>query len=68
MDLSDFYPEHDPYVRELCEKAATLAMARDETATLNRPQDIVCLTKLALYDTIIYCGMYGIPTRCIEPR
>lgn len=65
MELTNFYPPHDPYVRELCEKAAILS--RDETATLNRPQDIVSIAKLALYDTIIYCGMCGRLTKCIGP-
>lgn len=55
MGLDDFYPANDPYVRELCKRAA--ALVDDITATLNTPEEVADLTKLALYDTVIYCGM-----------
>lgn len=53
-ELTPFYPANDAYVRSLSEKAAVLA--RDDSARLNRPQDIDRIARLALYDTIIYCG------------
>lgn len=59
MDLGRFYPEaaNDPYLRKLCEKGAQIA--KDETATLNRPEDIIDMIRLALYDVVIYCGMWA---------
>lgn len=56
MGLEAFYKADDPYVRGLCEKGA--ALAKDPTATLKSREDIVDMTRLALYDTVIYCGIY----------
>lgn len=54
LDLGGFYTPEDPRILELSRKAAALAL--DPTATLNTPADLAGLTKLALYDTIVYCG------------
>lgn len=57
MELDDFYPADDPYLRGLCKRAA--ARTRAETPTLNTPEDVIDMAKLALYDTVIYCGIYN---------
>lgn len=55
MELGGFYPAHHPYLLELSNKAATLA--KNPNVRLNRREDILDLTKLALFDTVLYCGM-----------
>lgn len=59
MGLGEFFPPDSPFIIDLGEKAA--ALIKDETATLNSPEEVSDLTKLALYDTVIYCGMYSNP-------
>lgn len=59
LDLGIFYTTDDPRLRELSHRAA--APALDKSATLNTPEDLAGLTKLALYDTVVYCGMSTYP-------
>lgn len=55
LDLGRFYTTGDARLLELSRKAAALAM--DKLATLNKPEDLAALTNLALFDTVVYCGI-----------
>lgn len=54
-DLNQFYPADDPFLRQLAEKASV--RIGDPAVTLNTSQDAVDLTKLALYNNVILCGL-----------
>lgn len=68
MDLGSFYPPGDPYLAELSTKAAALRLDKNKSLTLNREEDVVDLAKLALYDTVIYCGMMSSLLLIWNPR
>lgn len=58
LDLKRLYPlgAGDPFLKGLSKRAAELS--RDKNVQLNKPQDIVDLAKVCLYDTVIFCGIY----------
>ncbi|KAI1819883.1 hypothetical protein F4861DRAFT_106769 [Xylaria intraflava] len=55
--LSKFFPPGDPYVQQVAEKAAELA--NDPKNLLNSPAQIDALSKLALYQPVLYCDDSG---------
>lgn len=54
--LDKFFSPDDPYVKDIAKKAAQLK--DDPNNLLNSPTQIDGLAKLALYQPILYCGMY----------
>lgn len=65
LDLGGFYTADDPRLLELSRRATALSM--DKTATLNTPKDLAGLIKLALFDTVVYCGMPTCSTAHCSP-
>lgn len=58
-DLDMFYRSDDPFLRQLAEKAS--ARIGNPAIALNTSQDAVDLTKLALYNNVILCGLLPLP-------
>ncbi|PCG89020.1 Hypothetical protein PENO1_107010 [Penicillium occitanis (nom. inval.)] len=56
--MNDFFAEDDDFLDQVARKAVKLKT--DPSTTLKRPDDIKNLTRLALYQPVIYCGEFHI--------
>lgn len=57
-EMNDFFAEDDDFLDQVARKAVKLKT--DPSTTLKRPDDIKNLTRLALYQPVIYCGEFHI--------
>jgi hypothetical protein len=52
--MNDFFAEDDDFLDQVAKKA--IKLKTDPSTTLKRPEDIKNLTRLALYQPVLYCG------------
>jgi hypothetical protein len=67
--VEKFFARDDPFLHKLAEKASILA--NDTSTDLSKPENINRLTRLSLYQTVIYCddsGSMGIGRRYADQK